>query len=139
MKRIPESAMAQTALAKGAVIQLGSRKINAAAEQVDLPRPHPAAKHPAPEPAPAPEPPHPPADFSGLERAAQAQLASTDRMLQLVAALLQEQRQRASAADARPQAGAEPLPVAKRTSWRFEFEHDRSGRPVAITAHPIET
>lgn len=38
----------------------------------------------------------------------------------------------------KPQIKSEPSIVVKNTPWRFEFEHDRNGRPVAITAYPIE-
>jgi len=123
MKTIQQADLARVALAKGATIKLDGRQINAAAERVDVPRPHLVAKPPAPEPAPAPAPapPSPTIDTSGLEQAALATQRSTEQLVQVIAMLVQDMRS-SQTSTARPRA------------WDFEMVRDEAGRLQRIRA-----
>jgi hypothetical protein len=123
MKTIQQADLARVALAKGATIKLDGRQINAAAERVDMPRPHLVAKPSAPEPVPAPAPPPPAIDTSGLEQAALATQRSTEQLVQVIAMLVQEVR-----------AGQQHPP---RHGWNFEVQRDAAGRLTNIKARPL--
>lgn len=125
MKRVPESAMVQTALSKGAVIQMDGKAINASRERMDVPRLKLASPATAPEPVEPVAAPAAPAqiDTAGLERVAQASQHSTQQLLQLVAMLVQEVR-----------AGQQQAP---RHGWNFEVQRDAAGRLTNIKARPL--
>lgn len=70
--------------------------------------------------------------------------SNSEKLLNAVAQMLGKDvavhvpEQPAPVINVKPQIKSEPVIVVKNVPWRFEFEHDRNGRPVAITAYPIE-
>ena len=121
MKRVNPDVLARMALAKGASIKIDGKQINAAGDRVAVearPKVVPITER-APAPAPAP------IDTTGLVQAAQSQRESADRLVQIVAMLLQEVRARP--ADRQP----------AKHGWDFEMVRDAQGRLASIKARPL--
>lgn len=126
MKRVHESELTRTALAKGAVLSIGAQRVNSSGQRLALARPAPT---PAPAPVlTAPPPPPPPAamalDTQGLERAAAAGAHGNQSLLMAIAALVQE---------VKAQRDAQAAPIKQ---WKFHVERDRYNN-LDITATAI--
>lgn len=122
MKRIVESELVRTAMNKGAVVRMGGRTINAAAERLNVvARPSLPVAPPAPISIPLPQALT--IDTTGLERAAQEGSQNTERLRLMVAALV---------AELQAQRDATMAPIS---GWEFKIDRDQGGlRSIRATA-----
>lgn len=118
VKRIAEADLTRAALAKGAVVSIDGRTINAAGQQLAVAK---RVEKPTEPPAPPPAAEPLTLDTSGLERAAAAGQQQTQALAQVIAALVGEMRAQRNAA---------PAPIV---GWDFELEH-KDGRLCGIYA-----
>lgn len=121
MKRIAESELTRAALAKGAVVSIDGRTVNAAGSKMMLAAPAPKPTAP-PIPAAPPPPMRVEMDTAALLDASRQQAEQLGR---LVSALITEMR---------AQRDASPAPI---TAWEFEVQRDDKDRLQTLRATAI--
>jgi hypothetical protein len=119
MKRIAESELTRAALAKGAVVSIDGRTVNAAGSKMTLAAPKPAAP---PILAAPPPPMRVEMDTAALLDASRQQ---AEQMGRLVSALITEMR---------AQRDASPAPIK---AWEFEVRRDDKDRLQTLRATAI--
>lgn len=124
MKRIAESDLTRAALAKGAVVSIDGRTVNAAGSKMMLAAPAP--KPIAPQIPDAPPPPmRVDMDTSALVEAAHAGERRAESLSRLVAALITEMR---------AQRDSSPAPIKE---WVFKVQRDDRDRLDTLRATAI--
>lgn len=121
MKRVSEDSLARSALAKGAVVSIDGKTLNASGARMRLAAPEQVVPLPPLSLPPAP----PPVDFSPIERAMSASSERQSQTAEIIATLVREMR---------AERDSRPAPIV---GWEFKVHRDDEDRMTRVSAKAV--